>query len=215
MESPEEEGPNQRRVSPQTLNASDHAGLQSCGLGHHVLGPRRVENQFYFDAGYAVKLTDFVPDLRGQDIAHATARRGQRHRDDHGPRAVVQVLDFALVDQPQINDVDGNFRVVAGLEPFLDQLFQLLFAGAVIARILFLDFLAQRVRIRTVNAKQIALEIDCVTVPQCLGDTDFRAFLDDHMCPLRDERGIALPGEFYGFLIRLWHAPLARFDFVM
>jgi hypothetical protein len=59
---------------------------------------------------------DLVAHVLHQHFAHAAARRGQRHLDVHGAGRILVLADVALVDQPQIDDVDRDLGVEASLQ---------------------------------------------------------------------------------------------------
>ena len=86
------------------------------------------------------------------------------------------MLDLAAINQPEINDIDRNLRVVAGFHLFPDQLLNVLIAGIVRQGQLTFRLLAQRIRVLAVDTKQMPLDIDGVAATQCLGDHGIGVF---------------------------------------
>ena len=92
-------------------------------------GSKTTSTSACFHAG---ERFDFRFHVRGEDRAHAAAGGGEGHLDLDVLRAV-GVFELAEVDEAEVDDVDGDLGVVAGLELVPDQLFELLgvdvFAG--------------------------------------------------------------------------------------
>ena len=64
-------------------------GLQSRGLRHHRLVPRRVEDEFDVGVLHGRDQQQLLADVGDQDFAHAAAGSGQRHADGDVARAVL------------------------------------------------------------------------------------------------------------------------------
>ena len=54
-----------------------------------------------------------VGDVVNEHLAHATAWRRERHADHHLIGVVARVFDLTFVDEPEVNDVDWDLRVIA------------------------------------------------------------------------------------------------------
>lgn len=89
----------------------DHAELHPAFFGDHVLVPGGVPDEL--DVGFinVVDGEDFCLGVCGDDGAHAAAWGGEGHfyLDDF---FTVDLLDGAVVDEAEVDDVDGDFGVV-------------------------------------------------------------------------------------------------------
>src|SRR5690606_2997773 len=95
----------------------EHSQFQLRHFRQHAATPLRGEHQVHLDLLDVGHLLQASGNFRAQYVAHAARRRGQRHID-RNPFA----LDPARVDQAEIEQVDGNFRVVNGTQHFIDVL---------------------------------------------------------------------------------------------
>ena len=91
----------------------DHAELHAPGFADHVLIPRRIPDEIDLRFVDAFDAHDFALRIVRDRRSHAATRRGQRHFHFHFCSAVLALLQFAIVDQTEIDDVDRNFRIVA------------------------------------------------------------------------------------------------------
>src|SRR6516164_1868484 len=138
---------------------SEHPGLQPRRFGHHALVPGRVEGQGHACFAHGRNASDLVAHVVHQDIPHAAAGRRERDGDVHRPCAVLVLGDRAIVDQPQIDDVDGYLRIVAGAHLLPGEMLYVIFAG-VRRQLGRLDrLLADSVGVLAGDAKQVPFEI--------------------------------------------------------
>src|SRR5437899_4543681 len=108
------------------LARSQHAELQLGRLRHHARVPRRVEDQLDVDGHDAPHGDDLALGVGLENRPHATARGCQRHLDLGLVTPLGQRRDRAVIHQPEVDDVDGNFRVEAGAQLIPDQLLEVL-----------------------------------------------------------------------------------------
>src|SRR5215467_3556009 len=87
---------------------SEQAELESCGLGHSALVPRRVERDLDADVRHARHVAHPPLHLLGQHLRGGAARGRERHAHGHGPGRA----DLDAVDQPELVDVHRDLRVV-------------------------------------------------------------------------------------------------------
>ena len=73
---------------------------------------------------------DLAAHVLDQDVSHAATRRGQRHLDVDPSRSFTIRRHVTLVDQPQLDHVDRDFRIKTGTQLFPHQLFDGFVAGA-------------------------------------------------------------------------------------
>ncbi len=79
---------------------------------HHILVPRRVENQRNVHTLHTRYFRYLRPDILHEHIGHGTVGSRQRHL--YLRRPVGHIVD--VVHEPQVIDIDRNFRVVYILE---------------------------------------------------------------------------------------------------
>src|ERR1700688_3742096 len=91
---------------------SEHSELKSCRFRHHRRVPDRVPDHLDLGPGDAGHALDPVLHLSRQRAGDRTAGGGQGHLDLHPPAG----LDVEVVDQPHLVDVDGDLRIVDGLQ---------------------------------------------------------------------------------------------------
>src|SRR5215469_8583557 len=160
---------------------SEHSGLQACSLGHHALVPRRIEGEL--DACLADRRdpSKLVAHVINQDVPHAAARGGEGDLDVHRPCAVLVLLYVAIVDQAEVDDVDGNLRIVAGAHLFPGKTLHVL--GVRIRWQLggLHCFLADRIGIVAGDAEQVAFEVHGETAAERLGNVTRLARLEFHL----------------------------------
>src|SRR5579872_920907 len=156
--------------SPSAAATLEHSRLQPRGFGHHGLVPRRVKCQLHAGRLDCRDALDFVFDIFHQDLSHAAAGCRQRHGDFDSAGAVRIGRDLALIDQPQIHDIDGDFRIEAGAHLVPGELLDVLFGG-IGRQFRGLDrLLADGIRILPRNAEQIAFDVDGEAATQRLSD---------------------------------------------
>ena len=105
------------------VGALHDAELHLADFGDHGLVPWRVPDEFdigFVDAGEGF---DLGFGFLGEDGAHAAAGGGEGHLDGDEGAVAVAWGDLAIVDEAEVDDVDGDFGVVAGLELVPDALF--------------------------------------------------------------------------------------------
>ncbi len=104
------------RKGPRPAERLHHPRLQPRRLRHHRLVPRRVEDEL--DVGIADRRDqlELVADVGDEHLAHAAAGRGERHLHGDVARAVRIGRDLALVDEPEVDDVDRDLGVEAGAQ---------------------------------------------------------------------------------------------------
>ena len=136
------------------------AGLKSGFVGHHALVPRWIKNEIDDDIGNCRDDGDLLLRILYKDVTHTAARRSQCHVNTHRALAIAEWGHVAPINQPELDDIDGNFRVVTGLELFPDDGFDIGVRGT------FGNFgrryrlLAQCIGIDAGHAEQIALDVD-------------------------------------------------------
>lgn len=92
-------------------------------LGDHGLVPGRVPDDFddgFFDTG---KVKEFLLGVAGDGCTHAATGRSEGHFDGDKAVATGERFDVEIVNEAQVNDVDGDFGVVTGFERFPEELF--------------------------------------------------------------------------------------------
>src|SRR5215510_9508819 len=100
---------------------SEQAELESCGLGHPALVPRRIERDLDADVCHARHVAHSSLHLGGQYLRGGAARGRERHAHGHGPGRA----DLDAVDQPELVDVHRNLRIVDLAERLDDALLDL------------------------------------------------------------------------------------------
>src|SRR5579885_545447 len=88
-------------TSCQRTATSEHPGLEPCGLRHHRLIPRRVEDELDARLLDGRNALDLVARIIDQDVPHAAARSGEGHLHLHDARAIGLRPHVALVDQAE------------------------------------------------------------------------------------------------------------------
>ena len=107
------------RTGRRYLDLDQADGLQQSrfqprSLGHHAGVPRRIEGKLDVDLCNPRNDAQLGAHVLHQNLAHAAPRGGQRHHDKDVVTAIRVRRDVQRVDQAKINNVDGDFRVVAG-----------------------------------------------------------------------------------------------------
>ena len=105
---------------------------------------------------------------------------------------------MAVVDQAEVHDVDGDFRVVAGLERFPDLLFQLLQrhrgAGLGRGRLGRFDLEAQGVGVLFGEAEHVAIDDHGVAAAERLRDVGGLALLEGDLGADGNDGGLDVAG---------------------
>src|ERR1700681_3823263 len=160
-----------------TSSPSHHAGLQPRLIRHHGLVPRRVEDQFHVGSRHGRNDFDLAANVLDQSLAHAAPGRGQGHLDLDVAGRIVVPGDFALVHQPQVDNVYRDLGVVASLELLPDDALDVLLGGA--GRYLGCNGrrLTDRVRLMPGNAEQVSVDVHREAAAQRLSDVAHRAQL--------------------------------------
>lgn len=91
----------------------EHIELQFGGLAHHAGIPDGVEHHVDMDIAYSRNELDTPFDIPRNDWTHAAPRGGQRHGDKDIRLAWDGIIDLDVVDEPELDNIHGNFRVVA------------------------------------------------------------------------------------------------------
>lgn len=92
-------------------------------FGDHGLVPGRVPDDLDDSFFHAGKVKKFLLGVAGDGCTHAAAGRGQGHLDGDEAVAAGQRLDVKIIDETEVDDVDGNLGVVTGFESFPDEFF--------------------------------------------------------------------------------------------
>src|SRR5262245_41206988 len=100
---------------------SEQAQLESCGLGHPALVPRRVERDLDADVRHAGHVAHPPLHLLGPHLRGGAASAREGHADGHGTGRA----DLDAVDQPELVDVHRNLRIVDLAERLDDALLDL------------------------------------------------------------------------------------------
>ena len=94
----------------------NQAELHLADFADHCLVPRWVPNEFNVSIADAGDAEHFLLGFGGDDGAHAAAGCGEGHFDGDARAFAFGLLDVAIVDKAEVDDVDGDFRIVTGLE---------------------------------------------------------------------------------------------------
>src|SRR6202165_6045037 len=170
-------GPASIHCTPSAL-ISHHAGLQTSFVRHHGLVPGRVEHQFDIRSRNRRDYLHFVAHVLDQYLAHSAARRRQGHLDVDRAGRIFVLADIAFVNQPQVDDIDRNFRVIASLELLPHDVLDVFFRSARRHLGRRCRGLADGVRILAGDAEQVAVDIHGEASAQRLGDVAHRAQLE-------------------------------------
>ena len=68
------------------------------------------------DAGHVGHGQHLAPDIFGQELAHPATDRGQGHDNINMIAIGAERRDVAFIDQAEVNDVDRDLGVIAGLQ---------------------------------------------------------------------------------------------------
>src|SRR3569832_1149477 len=178
------------------------AGLQARRLGHAALIPLRLEHELDVHIGDVGRAAHLALHVLLQDRAHAAARRGERHLDVAAVAALGQRHDVAFIDEPELDDVDRDFGIVAGRELLPHELFV---DGAVagerlvVARVMLREF-AERIGILAGDTHETAFDITRVAAAERLRDGDLLARGQGHLRPGGDQHGIAVAAQGHYFV---------------
>ena len=66
---------------------------------------------------------DFLPCILGDDRSHAATRRSERHLHLDRVSARCRLLDREIIDEAEVDDVNGNLRIETRLQRFPHRLF--------------------------------------------------------------------------------------------
>src|SRR5882724_4050808 len=91
---------------------SNHAKLHSPGFTDHVLIPRRIPNELHIGFIDAVYAQNFALRIVRDRRPHPAARGGQSHFYFHSCSALFFFAQATIVDQSEINNVNGDLWVV-------------------------------------------------------------------------------------------------------
>lgn len=119
---------------------------------------------------------NLVARIGSDDIAHAAARRGQRHANGDDALTADQALDTTPVHQPQIDDVDRDFRIETGAQLIPDELLDLVIAGGFRQRRSWQCFKPQGIEIATLDQIQPPFVSNADRAAFRLHDTDDAIF---------------------------------------
>ena len=126
---------------------SKHAGFQPRRLRHHRLIPGWVEHQLRVDLDDGGNQCHLLANVLHQNVTHAATGCGEGDLDRDMAAAILVMTHVAGIHQPQIDDIDRNLRVKAGVQLPPDQ-----FLDVFVARIL-----GQRDRLRWLLADGIGV----------------------------------------------------------
>src|SRR5690606_10397397 len=159
---------------------SEHAQLKSRGLAHHFPAPWRIPYEVHLHFFHAMNVENLAARFIGNHRDNSATGCDQCHSNFNTKFFIAQGDDVAAIDQTQVDDVDRNFRVVAGTEHVPGGLtHEFLGDGAVrLEPFLGLDLQTERIDILRFDAIQIALHHDGDTATQLLGDHRCAALLD-------------------------------------
>src|SRR5690606_27546416 len=104
---------------------------------------------------------------------------------------------LAAVDQPQVDDIDGNFRVVACGQHAPGSIFDRLGGDRplVYMQDVFGGFETQGITVNAFNAVQVALDHDGIAATKLLGDGGLAALLDGNRRAVRNRDGRTIPAD--------------------
>ena len=91
--------------------------------------PWRIKDQFNAHIGNGRNDDNFLLSVLDEDFAHAATRCGQRHVDADGSLAILAWNHIQAIDQTEIDNVDWNLGVVAGLQLLPDNFLDVLVGG--------------------------------------------------------------------------------------
>src|SRR5262245_12134851 len=87
----------------------------SSSLGRdHRLMPGRVPNNLDIRLFHPVQIQQLLLGVSGNHTAHAAAWSRQGHLHVHAASPARQPDDVQVIDQAEINDVEGDFRIETG-----------------------------------------------------------------------------------------------------
>src|SRR5437879_525679 len=133
---------------------SEQPQLQPGRLGHLVRSPGWIEDDLDVELADPREAADLSLHVLLEDLTHPAAGGGEGHADLDAPVAVGEGERFDAVDQPEIDDVDRDLRIVDGPEDIPDHFFTELFG--LITPSARGRLAAQRVRVFAGNADHVA-----------------------------------------------------------
>lgn len=102
----------------------DHAELHLALDGDHTLIPGRLPDEFDGCVVHVFDGHNAALGIGGDGGAHAAARGGEGHLDHSAVFALIGLLDMAVIDKAEVDDVDGDFGVIDVLELVPDLSFE-------------------------------------------------------------------------------------------
>ena len=173
------------------LDAQNPAALG----GDHALMPGRIPNDL--DAGVldVGEHEDLLLGIARDGGAHAAAGGGEGHLDEDLSLAAGEKINAHVVDQAEVDDIDGDFRVVTGAEGFPDHfLIHGIPDGSGGGRSGF-GLESEGIGVGRTDAEQTALGMHSVGTAQGLGDVHFRTGGQGDDMARRDLDGLAIAAQ--------------------
>src|SRR6202522_4220312 len=168
-------------VQPDSSRYSHHSRLQTSLLGHHAVIPWRIEHQLHVRARHGGNDLHLIAHILNQNLPHAAAGSRERHLDVDRAGIVDILGDIAFVYQAEIDDIDRDLRVVAGLELLPYHVLDVLFGGARRDFRRFGRRLADGIAVLAGDAEQVAVDVDREAAAQGLRDVAHRSELEVHL----------------------------------
>ena len=101
-----------RAAQNDTGVRSDHAELHSAGFADHVLVPRRIPDELHVGFIDAVYAQNFALRIVRDCRSHSATGRGQSHFYFDARSAIFFFAQATIVDQTEINNVNGDLGIV-------------------------------------------------------------------------------------------------------
>jgi hypothetical protein len=92
---------------------SDHPELHPPGLADHILVPWRIPDELNISFIHAIDGQNLALRIVRDGRSHAATGRSECHFDFHAGSAVILLDQATIVNEAKINNVDGDFRIVA------------------------------------------------------------------------------------------------------
>src|SRR5947207_1305962 len=92
--------------------ASDHSELHPARFADRILVPRRIPDELHISFIDAVYAENFALRIVRDCRSHPAARRGQSHFYLHSCSAIFFFAQATVVDQTEINNVNGDLGIV-------------------------------------------------------------------------------------------------------
>src|SRR5271170_3669334 len=187
------------RFSQVARRLVDTQTLAALG-GDHLRRPWRIPHEVDIRFRHAGQGHDLVTRVGRDRGAHAAALSRQRHLHFDFLGAVVGVLYFHSIDEAEVDDIDGDFGIEAGLELLPYHRFKIAAArrrhDAGIRR-----RFAERVGVLARDAKQPAVRgnLQGEGSAERLRDKSLEAFFEHHLVPRGNLHAFALADQFNTF----------------